>query len=302
MVKIGDAEINMDPFALVIPSRARAIGAFAVKRVLPYSKRRTVGPFIFLDHMGPIQVGPSDNFDVKPHPHIGLSTITYLFSGRLLHRDSLGSEQWIVPGDVNWMTAGSGIVHSERFPKSDPTREAFEGLQVWVALPAQYEEISPQFQHHPRAELPIFDLNGAKVHLIIGEAFGRTSPVKTFSRMFYLDVTLPKGKTLDLPLGGQECGVYLVHGGVAVEEFPVKVNELAVLKSKSSLRITAPVVASRFMVLGGETLAEPRYIWWNFVSSRVDRIEDAKKKWAAGAFPKIPNDALEFVPLPEGEI
>ncbi|MDF7814882.1 pirin family protein [Hymenobacter sp. YC55] len=285
---------------LVIDARAASIGPFEVRRILPYRLRRMLGPFIFMDHAGPVSALPQQQsaLDVLPHPHIGLSTVSYLFGGQVTHRDSLGVEQIIRPGEVNWMTAGSGIAHSERF--EDPAAlvgGALEMVQTWVALPEADEEMAPTFTNYQPHELPIFTDQGVWMRLIAGDAFGLRNDVKTHSPLFYLHVVLQAGARFGLPKGYPERGAYVAKGSVEVSGRTYKVGQLLVFTPGIDPVLVAHE-PSTLMLLGGEPLGE-RYIWWNFVSSRRERIEQAKADWQAGRIALPPNDNIEFVPLPE---
>ncbi len=284
---------------LVIDSRQRDLGGgFVVGRLLPSTERRMVGPFVFFDHMGPVELAPGQNVDVRPHPHIGLSTITYLFDGEILHRDSLGFVQAIRPGEVNWMTAGRGIVHSERMPSTVKANGGAEhGLQTWVALPVELEETDPGFFHHPAGELPMFEDDGVWARLIAGGAYGLTSPVKTHSPMFYLHAELQPGGRLALPAEHEERAAFVVSGSIRHEGDTHDAGHMLVFAPGDEPVIEADV-ASRVMLLGGAPLG-PRIVWWNLVSSRQERIEQAKADWKAGRFPMPPDDHDEFIPLPE---
>jgi len=286
---------------IVIDSRKAFIApGFAVDRILPFRKRRMVGPFIFMDHAGPVndlQIEPS-NLDVLPHPHIGLSTVSYLFGGSVTHRDSLGVEQIIKPGEVNWMTAGRGIAHSERF--EDPsllTGGELEMIQTWVALPEKDEETAPAFNNYTVDQLPVFTDKGIWMRLIAGEAYGLKSNVHTHSPLFYLHVTLKDQTRFDLPQGVGERGVYVVKGSIEVNGFRFQRGQLLVFTHDRDPVIVAKGDAT-LMLLGGEPLGD-RYIWWNFVSSSRERIEQAKEDWKQGRFVLPPNDNGTFVPLPE---
>lgn len=283
----------------VIEPRARDIGGFAVRRILPHARRRTVGPFIFLDHMGPADLAPDDGLDVAPHPHIGLATVTYLFEGEILHRDSLGSEQPIRPGDVNWMTAGRGIVHSERTPTALRAHGSrVQGIQSWVALPLDLEESAPAFAHHPKESLPATQMNGVALRLVAGSAYGETAPVETASPLFYVAAEAPDGGALTLPYQHPERAVYVVEGRAVIEETIYEEGQLAVVAAGADPRIDlAP--GARLMLLGGAPLGGRRHIWWNFVSSSKERIERAKDDWRSGRFPMVPGDD-GYTPLPEG--
>lgn len=300
MEQPGTANTSLET---VIVTRMRdLVGGFQVRRVLPSAKRRMVGPFIFLDQMGPEVLQAGKGLDVLPHPHIGLSTVTYLFDGELFHRDSLGTEQPIRPGEVNWMTAGRGIAHSERSPQE--TRQSGSrlfGIQSWVALPQRYEETEPGFAHHESSELPIIEGEGKHVRLIAGSLFGSRSPVATHSEMFYADAALKGGATIFIPGEHEERAVYIVEG--SVDLIPEGVNfgegQLLVFKPGAEISLRADAVSHvRLMMLGGEPMDGPRHIWWNFVSSSTDRIEQAKEDWKAGRFGAVPGET-DFIRLPE---
>ena len=277
-------------------------GGLIVSRVLPgapYGQpNQMVGPFIFFDQMGPTTVAPGQNVDVRPHPHIGLATVTWLFEGELIHRDSLGVVQPIAPGDVNWMTAGAGIVHSERHdPVKRKSARAMSGIQSWVALPKAHEEDEPSFSHHAAPTLPRIRLPGVEMRLIAGTAFGEQSPATTFSKMFYLAAEMEAGATLTLPAEHEERGVYLVQGSAAVDGVDLPERNLAFTASETETKIQART-PSRLMLLGGEKMDGPRHIWWNFVASSKERIEAAKQRWRDQAFAPVPGET-EFIPLPE---
>lgn len=283
----------------VIEAHVRDVAGLPVRRVLPAGLRRMVGPFAFFDHMGPVALERGLGIDVPPHPHIGLSTVTYLFEGELLHRDSVGSRQLIRPGDVNWMTAGRGIVHSERTPDAlrvVPFR--MHGLQLWVALPQESEETEPSFQHHPADTLPILNIDGAMVRILAGSAFGMTAPVRTHSALFYADAVLGGGRSLLLGDEHEERAAYVVEGSVICGEVEGVVGHMLAFASGARVELHAPEPA-RVMLIGGAAFAERRYIDWNFVSSSRERIELAKADWKQGRFAKVPGDELEFMPLPE---
>ncbi|GAB4036651.1 pirin family protein [Spirosoma gilvum] len=285
---------------LIIDARPASLGnGFNVRRILPYRLRRMLGPFIFMDHGGPVEFTPAQapSMDVLPHPHIGLSTVSYLFDGQVTHRDSLGVEQIIRPGEVNWMTAGRGIAHSERF--EDPATLAggrLEMLQTWVALPETHEENAPSFDNYQPHELPIFTDNGVWLRLIAGNAFGLTNHVKTHSPLFYAHVVLQPGARFGLPMGYPERGAYVAKGTVEVGANRYGAGQLLVFTPGIDPVLTA-LEATTIMLLGGEPLGE-RFIWWNFVSSRKERIEQAKADWKAGRIALPPNDNKEFIPLP----
>lgn len=282
----------------VIKPRTRDLGGFTVARVLPYAKRRTVGPFIFFDRMGPAEFAPGEGIDVRPHPHIGLATVTYLFDGEIMHRDDLGFEQAIRPGDVNWMTAGRGIVHSERTrDEIRDTHTKMFGIQSWIALPKDQEESDPAFFHHPAATLPAISRDGVTMRLIAGTAYGETSPVVTASPMFYLDVQMDTGTSVAVTDEHAERAVYIVEGSISINGEYHGANEMLVLTADADVTVTAHEV-SRVMLLGGAPIDGERHIWWNFVSSSKERIEQAKADWKEGRFGKIAGDD-EFTPLPE---
>ena len=275
-------------------------GGFTVRRLLPAASRQAVGPFLFFDHFGPISAGPADNHDVRAHPHIGLATVTYLFEGAMQHRDSTGAVQRIEPGAINWMTAGRGIVHSERTP--DDLRghvRRSHGLQLWAALPAADEETEPRFAHTPAAHLPELEVGGARLRVLIGTAFGATSPVVVCSPTLVLDIVLAAGDALPLPLASERA-VYVVEGAVELDGKPLQPQTMQLLAPGDEPMLSASGGAresARVMLIGGDALG-PRHLWWNFVSSRKERIVQAADDWAAGRFPAVPGET-EFIPLPE---
>ena len=272
-------------------------GGFKVRRVLPAARLRNVGPFIFFDHFGPVTEQPGVNHDVRPHPHIGLATVTYLFEGAMMHRDSLGSEQLIEPGAINWMTSGSGIVHSERRPDSLRDRPYVNhGLQLWTALPLEHEEDEPSFAHTPASAIPELKVGPAEVRVLVGSAFGATSPVQAFSQTLYLDVRLPPGAALELPPLAPELAIYAVTGNLAIDGEALGAQLMALLQPGRPSLVTAEGGA-RFVVVGGEPLDAPRHMWWNFVSSRKDRIIGASADWDAQRMGHVPGET-EFIPLP----
>lgn len=283
---------------LVIHARVREIAkGFAVRRLLPASARRMVGPFIYFDHMGPVDHPPGGGMDVKPHPHIGLATVTYLFEGELLHRDSLGSRRTIRPGDVNWMTAGRGIVHSERTPPElRPQGGTLHGLQLWVALPDGQEEVAPEFHHHPGATLPEVQVGEVRLRVLAGSAYGATSPVHVFSPLFYVDATMPAGSTLPLPEGPAERAVYVASGSVACAGQTAGPGDMLVFAEGARLELQA-AADTRLVLLGGAPVGK-RLISWNFVSSSQGRLDRAAEDWQARRFPTVPGDEEEFIPLP----
>jgi len=271
-------------------------GGFVVRRLLPSARQRSVGPFVFFDHFGPVVEVPGANHDVRPHPHIGLATVTYLYDGAMMHRDSLGSEQRIEPGAINWMSAGRGIVHSERRPQDLQDKHYVNhGLQLWVALPREHEDGEPSFRHTPASAIPELSLGDAEIRVLVGEAFGERSPVATLSPTLYLDVMLPAGGTLELPALAAEMALYPVIGEISVDGRRVGEGAMAVLAPGMSVRIGA-AQACRFAVIGGEPLG-PRHMWWNFVSSSKDKIIQASEDWEADRMGRVPGDD-ERIPLP----
>ncbi len=283
----------------IIVPRLRDVGAFTVRRALPASQRQMVGPFIFLDHVGPGEVISSEKFDVRPHPHIGLATVTYLIEGAIVHRDSVGSVQPIQPGDVNWMTAGKGIAHSERGPEDLRGKQIkVHGFQTWVALPKPSEEASPTFFHHGKADLPMITGDGATVRLAVGSLYGARAPVATFSEMFFADVTLEGGARIPLDASHEERAAYLAEGTVEIGGDTFEPGRLVVFKPGEGMTIAAKTPA-RLILLGGEPMDGPRHIWWNFVSSSKERIDAAKADWQAGRFDKVFGDEKDFIPLPD---
>jgi redox-sensitive bicupin YhaK (pirin superfamily) len=285
--------------AIVVPRNADLGDGFMVRRVLPSAQRRAVGPFVFFDQMA-AELRAGQGLDVRPHPHIGLATVTYLFEGEILHRDSLGTVQPIRPGEVNWMTAGRGIVHSERTPAELRTRGSrLSGLQVWVALPSAHEETEPAFAHHDASDLPTWETGGARVRLIVGHLGDARSPVRVHSELLYADVALDAGARYAIPAEPVERAVYLVDGRVRVGSEPQvhEAGRLLVFGSGRDIVLSADA-AARLVLFGGEPLDVPRFLWWNFVSSSRQRIEQAQADWKAGRFPPVPGEN-EFIPLPE---
>lgn len=287
---------------LVIEARSASLSVgMNVKRILPFRKRRMVGPFIFMDHAGPVDIQPPLNtMDVLPHPHIGLSTVSYLFGGKVTHRDSLGVQQVIEPGEVNWMTAGKGIAHSERFEDPAALVGGFEMIQTWVALPEKDEEADPSFTNYKKEQLPVFTDKGVWMRLIAGNAFGLNNNVRTHSPLFYIHVALEPEAKLSLPDEHSERAIYIVKGNVEVSGRSYGEGQMLVFTPRSN-----PVIMSKgltkLMLLGGEPVGD-RFIWWNFVSSRRERIEQAKADWKEGRIILPPNDNNEFVPLPEDKL
>ncbi len=286
---------------IIIEPRKRDLGGFSVGRILPYAKRRMVGPFIFLDEMGPAVFPPHESgIDVRPHPHIGLATVTYLMDGEIQHRDNLGFDQIIKPGDVNWMTAGRGIVHSERTEEATKASgQKIHGLQSWIALPEADETTAPAFHHHPKATLPEIDEDGVRMRLIAGDAFGEASPVKTFSPMFYLAVNAPAGGAIPIPTTYEDRAIYIVDGVLDVDGVGYDPGRLIVFRSGANptLKATTPVTA---MLLGGAPLGE-RLIWWNLVATRQELIDEAKDDWRQATQSGFQEDRQGLFALPPGE-
>jgi len=295
---------RLDDIETLIVPRARDIGGFEVRRALPAPRRQMVGPFIFFDQMGPAEFLTGQGIDVRPHPHIGLGTVTYLYEGEFQHRDSLGTDQMIYPGAVNWMVAGRGVTHSER--TSEATRKGQSrlfGIQTWVALPEQAEEREASFEHHAQEALPVLEGEGKQLRLIMGRGWGVEAPVSRFSEMFYADVTMEAGAKLPLPDDHEDRGVYVTQGSVMVAGEVFEAGRMMVFRPGDAITLTAGEQGARLMALGGETLNGPRYIWWNFVASSREKIEAAKADWAAGEwqtgrFQLPPGDDDEFIPLP----
>jgi redox-sensitive bicupin YhaK (pirin superfamily) len=290
---------SCDAVEHVVVPRARDIGGFEVRRALPSTRKQMVGPFIFFDQMGPAALEAGHGIDVRPHPHIGLSTVTWLFEGQIFHRDSLGSALPINPGAVNWMTAGRGIVHSERTaPDERASAKRLYGIQSWVALPKHREEDAPAFNHHAADDLPIISDGGVMLRVIAGKMFGETSPVETASDMFYGEAVMHPGASMPLPPVFEERAIYVVAGQIRIAGDLFEGGQLLILRPGDAISIIATKV-SRIMLLGGEPMDGPRHIWWNFVSSSKERIEQAKHEWRQGKFDSVPGDAEEFIPLPE---
>ena len=301
-IPLGDA---VDAIETVIVPRARDLGGFEVRRALPSAARQMVGPFIFFDQMGPAEFLTGQGIDVRPHPHIGLATVTYLLEGRIHHRDSLGTDQWIEPGAVNWMLAGQGITHSER---NDGDQRAAPhrlfGLQTWIALPEDREDDPAGFAHTPGSALPVLRAEGKEVRLILGRAWGETAPQATPSEMFYADALLEAGAVLPLPDDHEDRGVYILSGEVIVAGETYPAGRMLVFRPGDRIGVRAGGQGARLMVLGGATMDGPRHIWWNFVASSRERIDAAKEAWRAGdwahgRFRLPPGDAAEFIPAPE---
>lgn len=286
------------PFSLVKPHTKNLGDNFTVRRLLPAHPHKMVGPFVFFDHMGPVAFGAGQGLDVRPHPHIGLATVTYLFDGAILHRDSLGTIQEIHPGDVNWMTAGSGIVHSERSPERlRESGSTMHGIQVWVALPKEHEKHVPAFEHHSAVSLPEISHPGVRLRIIAGSAYGRTAPTTTFSELFYVAAEMDAGARLDLPAEYGQRAVYPVEGRLAIDGVELAEKNMAVLADAQETTIEA-LTQAKVMLLGGKPLDGDRFIWWNFVASSKDAIQQAKEKWRAQQFGKVPDES-EWIPLPD---
>lgn len=285
---------------VIIEGNPRDLGDnFRVNRILPGSARRMVGPFVFFDYFGPVGFAPGKGIDVRPHPHIGLATVTYLFEGSQIHRDTLGSVQEIQPGDVNWMTAGRGIAHSERTgPETRAKGHRLQGIQSWIGLPTKDEEVEPSFQHVASRDLPSENRNGVSLKVIAGRAYGLTAPVRVFSDTFYVDAQLEAGATLEMTEEHEERAIFVVGGSVSVNGAAQIGGAMLALDANERATIAAES-AARVMLLGGAPLDGPRYLWWNFVASSNERIERAKSDWKSGRFGKIPGDEVEFIPLPD---
>jgi hypothetical protein len=295
---MSQLETQVNPaLETVIVGRTRDIGGFEVRRVLPSAKRRMVGPFIFLDQMGPVVFRAGTGLDVRPHPHIGLATVTYLFTGEIVHRDSLGFVQPIRPGELNWMTAGRGIAHSER-TAAELRRADMDmfGIQAWVALPRSHEETEPSFAHHDAGALPLIEGDGTRVRVVAGALYGARSPAATLSDLFYADAALDEGARLNLPAEHEERAAYLADGRLEIDGQAFEPGQALVFRPGAAIVMRA-LVKSRVMLLGGEPMDGPRHIWWNFVSSSQERIEQAKADWRHGRFAAVPGET-EFIPLP----
>lgn len=292
----------MSNIQLIIEERAADIGNFMVGRLLPFRQKRMVGPFAFIDHMGPAQMDGNENLDVPPHPHIGLSTLTYLFEGAIKHRDNLGSDIEIKPGAVNWMTAGKGVVHSERTPDyMRGTDKKLHGLQIWVALPLELEEMAPSFTHIEADKLPAWEEDGVQFKLIAGEALGRKSPVPVYSKLYFIEIKADEEKTVDIGSGLYgESALYILEGGIHADGYDYEPKRILVAKDSTLCSFTIKAGTTVY-IFGGEAFAEKRHIFWNFVSSSRETIEQAKTDWRNqnyDVFPKIPGDEDEYVPLP----
>ncbi|SEO90492.1 pirin family protein [Aquisalimonas asiatica] len=297
-------EIGVDAIETLIIPRARDLGGFEVRRALPAPKRQMVGPFIFFDQVGPAEFLTGSGIDVRPHPHIGLGTVTYLYDGDLHHRDSLGTDQVIRPGALNWMVAGRGVTHSER--TSVASREQASnlfGIQTWVALPEGQEEMVPIFEHHGQDRLPVIEDDGVRVQLLLGDAYGERAPATLYSEAFYADVQLAPGALFPLPDNHEDRGIYVIDGAITIAGQQFDRAQMMVFRPGDRITVAAGEQGARLMILGGATLGGPRYIWWNFVASSKERIEEAKRQWqaeqwGAGLFDLPPTDRDEHVPLP----
>ncbi len=295
---------SLDSIETLIIPRARDLGGFEVRRALPAPARQMVGPFIFFDQAGPAEFVTGKGVDVRPHPHIGLATVTYLFRGEFQHRDSLGSNRIILPGAVNWMVAGRGVTHSER--TSEETRQAphsLFGIQTWVALPAQHEETAPTFEHHGKETLPEIEAEGIRLRLILGRAYRQQAPARVFSDTFYADVVMEPAARLPLPDDHEDRGLYVTEGSVSIAGQTFEAGRMMVFRPGDRITVAAGSQGARVMILGGATLEGPRHIWWNFVSSSRERLEHAKQEWRRGEWGKgqfdlPPDDRSEFIPLP----
>lgn len=289
----------MSNIKLIIEERAASIGKFMVGRLLPFRQKRMVGPFIYIDHMGPVELNERENFDVLPHPHIGLSTLTFLFKGSIMHRDSLGNAVEIKPGAVNWMTAGKGIVHSERTPEYlRQTAKNMHGLQIWVALPIEKEQMEPEFFHIEQEQIPTWTEGDIQFKLIAGEAFGRRSPVPVYSRLFMLEIKSTSKQVLNI--GDQlygESGLYILEGNIESDENVYQPNQLLVAKDSSLCQFTI-AANSTIYIFGGEPFPEKRFIDWNFVATSKELINEARQRWKAQAFPKVIGDEIDYIPYP----
>jgi redox-sensitive bicupin YhaK (pirin superfamily) len=301
-IPIGDA---VDAIETVIIPRARDLGGFEVRRALPSAQRQMVGPFIFFDQMGPAEFLTGQGVDVRPHPHIGLGTVTYLLKGRIHHRDSLGTDQWIEPGAMNWMKAGYGITHSERTDEGMRNQpHSLFGLQTWLALPKDREDDQAEFAHVAQAELPMLEGEGKRVRLILGDAWGERAPLPMPSRVFYAEAVLAAGASLPLPDEQEDRGIYILSGEITVGGQTFPAGQMLVFRPGDRISIRAGEQGARVMALGGDTMDGPRHIWWNFVASTKDRIDAAKEAWRAGdwahgRFQLPASDADEFIPAPD---
>jgi redox-sensitive bicupin YhaK (pirin superfamily) len=298
-------EVGIDAIETLIVPRARDLGGFEVRRALPAPKRQMVGPFIFFDQAGPAELLIGQGVDVRPHPHIGLGTVTYLYRGDFHHRDSTGADQTIRPGELNWMVAGRGVSHSERTSaaaRSGPN--SLFGIQTWLALPGRHEDMAPMFEHHGKEALPVIEDSGVSVRLILGDAYGEKAPATMFSETFYADVALEAGSRLPMPDDHEDRGIYIVEGSISIAGQEYEASQMMVFRPGDRITVAAGDRGARLMILGGATLSGPRYIWWNFVASSRERIEEAKAEWRAenwgkGRFDLPVDDRDEHIPLPD---
>jgi redox-sensitive bicupin YhaK (pirin superfamily) len=298
-------EVGVDAIETLIVPRARDLGGFEVRRALPAPKRQMVGPFIFFDQVGPAELLIGQGVDVRPHPHIGLGTVTYLYRGDFHHRDSTGADQTIRPGELNWMVAGRGVSHSERTSaaaRSGPN--SLFGIQTWLALPGRHEDMAPMFEHHGKEALPVIEDSGVSVRLILGDAYGEKAPATMFSETFYADVALEAGSRLPMPDDHEDRGIYIVEGSISIAGQEYEASQMMVFRPGDRITVAAGDRGARLMILGGATLSGPRYIWWNFVASSRERIEEAKAEWRAenwgkGRFDLPVDDRDEHIPLPD---
>lgn len=298
-------EVGIDAIETLIIPRARDLGGFEVRRALPAPKRQMVGPFIFFDQAGPAELLTGQGIDVRPHPHIGLGTVTYLYRGDFHHRDSTGADQIIRPGALNWMVAGRGVSHSERTSATARTGpNSLFGIQTWLALPEKNEDMAPTFNHYGEEMLPVIEDHGVSVRLILGNAYGKTAPATMFSETFYADVTLEARARLPMPDNHEDRGIYIVEGSISIAGQEFEAPQMMVFRPGDRITVAAGQKGARLMILGGATLSGPRYIWWNFVASSRERIEEAKaewqaQKWGEGLFDLPIDDRDEHIPLPE---
>lgn len=298
-------EVGLDAIETLIVPRSHDLGGFEVRRALPAPKRQMVGPFIFFDQAGPAEFLTGQGVDVRPHPHIGLGTVTYLFRGDFHHRDSTGADQIIRPGELNWMVAGRGVTHSERTSaaaRSGPN--SLFGIQTWLALPEHHEDMAPMFEHHGKEALPVIEDRNISVRLILGDAYGERAPATMYSETFYADVALEAGGRLPMPDGHEDRGIYIVEGSISIAGQDFEAGRMMVFRPSDRITVTAGDSGARLMILGGATLSGPRYIWWNFVASSQERIEEAKAEWRAqnwgkGRFDLLVDDRDEHIPLPD---
>jgi redox-sensitive bicupin YhaK (pirin superfamily) len=282
---------------LHIPARLVNVGGTQISRLLPYAKKRMVGPFIFFDHMPHSHFPAGEGMDVRPHPHIGLSTLSYLLEGQVLHHDSLGNKQLLRPGDVNWMTAGQGIAHSERMPEELKSHAYdIQLMQFWIALPLDFEDAPPAFTHHPEHTIPKFSIDGSEITLIAGDAFDQESPVEVFSKLFFMQIKTQSGKTFEFDPHDQELAFYILSGELLVDEINYKQGDFVVMPFREVLKVQAHENTT-FVILGGHAFAEERIIYWNFVASSKHKIEAAKVAWQNGSFPQVPGET-DNIPLP----